>query len=60
MYKIFVKTSQEYQQKISVNFDTICQVILPLTQVNPKLGQEDTFANRLDTDVVSSFASLLF
>jgi len=54
-------SNPQMQQEISGSIEGLCQMILPKTvktQVKP--GVENTFANRVDVDVVTQFASLLY
>ena len=61
LIKIIGPDNPQMQQEISGSVDALCTMILPKTmKATLKAGVEDTFANRVDIDVVTQFASLMY
>ena len=61
LMKCLGQQNTQMRDEICGSFEALCQMILPKTmKQNLKAGVEDTFANRVDTDVVTQFANLLY
>lgn len=61
MIKLLGLQSPQMQQELAGSVDQLCGMILGKTMKSSvKAGEEDNFANRVDVDIVTQFADLLY